>query len=329
MNLAGIDIANETFEICVRRGHGVAYRSFNNTAAGHRQALRWLRFRGQRARVCLEATGIYHLQLALTLSQADGFEVMVLNPRASRRFAEAQLLRAKTDQVDAAMLLSYLERMPFKAWQAPTSAVLELQSLAHRLSQLTRERCREQARLHAAERAGCHTGLVQKDIRAHLKQLTTRLERFESQAMDWLRQHEVLNEDLELIDSVPGFAETSAFKVLAELCPLAADMTAPQWVAQAGLDPRPQESGTSVHAPRRISKPGNATLRAALYFPAMVAIRHDANVRAFYETRLRRGCAPRQAQVAVMRKLLHAIWGILKHRRPWNGERFYRLTAAS
>lgn len=328
MNHAGIDIANETFEVCLRRGDDIVCRGFTNTQAGHRQAIRWLRYRGQGARVCLEATGIYHLQLALALSQAEGLEVMVLNPRASRRFAEAQMRRAKTDKVDAAMLLSYLERMPFIPWQAPSPAVLELQSLAHRASQLRKEIIREQGRLHAAERAGCHTRLVQKDIRAHLRQLAARLERFEIQAIDWLRQHDCFNEDIELIDSVPGFAERSAFKVLAELRPLAPGMRAPQWVAQAGLDPRPQESGTSVHAPRRISKQGNARLRAALFFPAMVAIQHDANVNAFYQARLARGSSPRQAQVAVMRKLLHAIWGILKHRQTWDGNRFYRLKPA-
>lgn len=327
MNLAGIDIANETFEICMPRGKQLAHRSFNNTPAGHRQAIRWLRHRGAPVRICLEATGIYHLQLAIALSEADDIEVMVLNPRASRRFAEAQMRRAKTDKVDAATLLSYLERMPFKPWQAPSAAVLELQSLAHRLSQLRKELSREQSRLHACERAGGHTRLAQQDIRAHVKQLRARLERFEAKAIGWLRQHQPLTEDLELIDSVPGFAESSSFKVLAEIGPLAAEMTAPQWVAQAGLDPRPQESGSSVHSPRRISKQGNAKLRAALFFPAMVAIQHDANVRAFYEARLARGLKPRQAQVAVMRKLLHAIWGILKHRQPWEGQRFYRLPA--
>ncbi len=328
MNLAGIDIANESFEICLRCADKVAHRCFNNTPAGHRQAIRWLRSRSQTARVCLEATGIYHLQLALALTQADGIELMVVNPRASRRFAEAQMRRAKTDKVDAAVLLSYLERMPFRPWQAPDAEVLELQSLAHRLSQLQKEITREQARLHAAERAGPHTRLVQKDIRAHIKQLKARLERFEAQAIDWIRQHEQLSENLELIDTVPGFAEHSAFKVLAEVSPLADDMTAPQWVAQAGLDPRPTESGTSVYTPRRISKQGNAKLRAALFFPAMVAIQHDANVRAFYQARLDRGARPRQAQVAVMRKLLHAIWGILKRQQPWDGERFYRLNTA-
>ena len=328
MNLAGIDIANENFEICLRRGDQLRQRSFSNTPSGHRQAIRWICRRGESARVCLEATGIYHLQLALVLSGTEDIEVMVLNPRASRRFAEAQMRRAKTDKVDAAVLLSYLERMPFKPWQAPSAEVLELQSLAHRLSQLQKEITRERSRLHAAERAGAHTRLVQVDIRAHIKQLKARLERFEARALDWLRQHDALTEDHQLIDTVPGFAEHAAFKVLAEVSPLAPDMTAPQWVAQAGLDPKPTESGTSVYAPRRISKQGNAKLRAALFMPAMVAIQHDDNVRAFYQARLQRGATPRQAQVAVMRKLLHAIWGILKRRQPWDGERFYRLNTA-
>lgn len=328
MNLAGIDIANETFEICRRRNGTLAGRRFNNSAAGYRQAIRWLRSPDQPVRVCLEATGIYHLPLSLVLAQADGVELMVVNPRASRRFADAQMRRAKTDKVDAAMLLAYLEHMPFKPWSAPTAAVLEVQSLAHRLSQLSKEIQRERSRLHAAQRAGAHTRLVQHDIRAHLKQLSTRLERLQTRAIEQLRQHHRLSEAFDLIDSVPGFAELSAFKVLAELQPLPPDMTAPQWVAQAGLDPRPQESGTSVTAPRRISKQGNARLRAALFFPAMVAIQHDANVNAFYQARLARGQSPRQAQVAVMRKLLHALWGILKHRQPWNGQRFYRLSKA-
>jgi transposase len=60
------------------------------------------------------------------------------------------------------------------------------------------------------------------------------------------------------------------------------DLAAPQWVAHAGLDPRPYESGTSVHRPRRISKVGNRHLRATLYMPALMAIRRYPNVKAFY-----------------------------------------------
>ncbi len=120
----------------------------------------------------------------------------------------------------------------------------------------------------------------------------------------------------------------SAMQVLAELGVLADDLRPEQWVAHAGLDPRPEESGTSLSAPRRISKQGNARLRAALFYPAMSAVRFDPNVRAFYESLLARGKRKIQAIIAVMRKLLHAFWGMLHHRQAWNGDLFYRMPMA-
>jgi hypothetical protein len=84
-------------------------------------------------------------------------------------------------------------------------------------------------------------------------------------------------------------------------------MTARQWVAHAGLDPRQLESGTSLHKPARISKKGNRHLRAALYMPALVAAREEPHVRGFYQRRIARGLKPLEALVAIERKLLHAI----------------------
>jgi transposase len=71
--------------------------------------------------------------------------------------------------------------------------------------------------------------------------------------------------------SASGIGPPSAIKLIGELMVLPADMQAAQWVAHAGLDPRPHESGTT-HKPRRISKAGNHYLREALYMPALVAI---------------------------------------------------------
>ncbi|RLA26361.1 MAG: IS110 family transposase [Gammaproteobacteria bacterium] len=328
MNQAGIDVSNETFDIQRRCGEVLSQREFANSNAGHRQAITWMKRGAKGARVCLEATGIYHLQLALALDRAPGIEVMVVNPRASRRFAEAQMVRAKTDKVDAAILLQYVERMPFTAWTAPADELLELQSLAHRLAQLKKEQVRERSRLHAAQRAGAHTRLAQRDLREHLRYLQRRAERIQAAAIALMKQHERLAEDLYLLDSVPGVAELSAMKLSAELSVLAQGLSPAQWVAQAGLDPRPQESGTSIRSPRRISKQGNAKLRAALFMPALAAIRKDPNVNAFYNALLARGKLKMQAITAVMRKLLHAIWGILKHRKEWDGSKFFRMEAA-
>lgn len=329
MNQAGIDVSNETFDIERRCGDVLSQREFSNSNAGHRQAITWMQRGAEGARVCLEATGIYHLQLALALDRAPGIEVMVINPRAGRRFAEAQMARAKTDKVDAAILRQYVERMPFTAWTAPSEQQLELQSLAHRLAQLKKEQVRERCRLHAAQRAGGHTHLAQRDIGEHLRYLKRRADRIQAAAIELMKQHESLAEDLQLLDSIPGIAELSAMKLIAELGLLAKSLSPAQWVAQAGLDPRPQESGTSVRSPRRISKQGNANLRAALFMPALAAIRKDPNVNAFYNALLARGKRKMQAITAVMRKLLHAIWGILKHRKEWDGGKFYRMPTAN
>lgn len=325
MNPIGIDVSNDTFDATRAAGQGVNRRPFSNTPSGHRQFIQWALRGTDSARVCLEATGIYHLQLALALDRHPAIELMVLNPRAARRFAEAHMVRAKTDPIDADGLLLFVQRMPFRPWAAPRDQVLQLQSLAHRVGQLDKELTRECSRLHAARKAGPHTRPVQQDIQAHIKQLQRRKDAMQAQAAEVIQRDPALAEDARLIDTIPGFAERSITRVLAELAPLPADMQAPQWVAQAGIDPRPGESGTSVRSARQISKQGNARMRAALFMPALVAIQRDANVAGFYEHLLARGKSKMTAITAVMRKLLVAIWGMLHHRQAWDGEKFYRL----
>jgi transposase len=96
-------------------------------------------------------------------------------------------------------------------------------------------------------------------------------------------------------------------------------MTVRQWVAHAGLDPRAHQSGTSVDKPARISKVGNAHSRRALFMPALVAVQHDRHGRAFFDKLVARGKTPLQAYVAVMRKLLHAIYGMFTRDLPRTG----------
>ena len=94
----------------------------------------------------------------------------------------------------------------------------------------------------------------------------------------------------------------------------------------AGLDPRHATSGSSVNQKPHLSKAGNRYLRLALYMPALSAARHEPNVKGYYNHLIEaRGLKPIQAVCAVMRKLLHAIHGMLKARQPFDGSRFYAL----
>ena len=97
-----------------------------------------------------------------------------------------------------------------------------------------------------------------------------------------VRQDAELARRLEQLTSIPGIAETSAVQLLSELAGLGPEMTVRQWVAHSGLDPAHQLSGSSVHKPSRISRHGNRHLRRALYMPALVGVRFDPHIKAFY-----------------------------------------------
>lgn len=319
----GIEVSARTLVVERRRpGQSDAVREFANTAAGHQALLRWLQSAGRALRVCLEATGLYGLDLALTL-EAAGVAVMVANPRAVRHFAQALMQRSKTDRLDAQVLTEYAARLPFQPWRPPSPSALKLLAVARRLEDLTEMHAAEKNRLHAASVSAALPAILRRDIQRSLETLERAVQRLTRAAQEFIAADPPLAERYALLLSIPGIGPTSALHVLAELLLLAPDLEVRQWVAYAGLDPRQYTSGSSVHKRARISKAGNKHLRRALYMPALVASQHDAHLGGFYQRLLARGKTKMQALVAVMRKLLHAIFGICKSLQPYDGAKLF------
>jgi transposase len=321
--LCGIDVGSRQLVVAIDPGTGAIWGgTFSNDAAGHRNLIRRLTRTGTAARVCVEATGIYHLDLCLALAQAKRIEVMVANPRATKDFARAQLQRSKTDRTDAHSLLEFVRRMDFEAWEPPRASILALRAFSRRIQALLVTRAQEKNRLHADESVEATPRAIRESIDRHIDAINGEIESLTQSALAEVRVDEDLARRFAHLISVKGIAEASAITLLAELSVLPVDMSARQWVAHAGLDPKHNESGTSVQGAVRISKIGNRHLRAALFLPAMVASRHEPRVRAFYEKLLARGKKPMQALVAVMRKLLHAVHGMFQYDSDFDGTRF-------
>jgi len=322
IEVCGIEVSAR--ELVVAR-EGKALRTFANTTAGHRSLLHALTRGGQRVRVCLEATGLYGLDLALELSQHGQIEAMVANPRAVRHFAQAMMRRSKTDRLDALVLREFAARMPFVAWTRPSENFLALWAMARRIEALTALCTAEKNRRHAAGLSQAVPALVRQDIARSLRFHQRAIQRLRQQALQLIRTEPQLSERFQLLRSIRGVGISSAVQILAELLLLPADRDVRQWVAYAGLDPREYSSGTSVRKRTRISKVGNAHLRRALYMPALVASRFEPHLRGFYEHLLARGKNKRLALVAVARKLLHAIFGMFRRLRPYDGRRVFPL----
>ncbi|MEO6260460.1 MAG: IS110 family transposase [Thermoanaerobaculia bacterium] len=319
----GIDVAAKTLEAKRRRASEAATQTFDNDAAGHLAVLKWV---GKGALVCMEATGVYHLQLALTL-RAGGVRVMVINPRVAKDFGRALGNRSKTDPVDANTLLEYLERMGFVAWQPPSAVVLELREHGRRITELVQASVDEKNRAHAKGTSRL-SRVVLDDVKAHLAQLQRRIARMESSAMAVIKADPSLLEMYGILVKIQGVGRRSAILLLTELAVLDPTMTVKQIVAYAGLDPRRYESGTSVEKATRISKIGNARLRAILYMNALSAVRHERGAKLFYARLVARGKKKKQALVAVMRKLLHGIWIVLQRRVPFDSAVLFAASLA-
>jgi transposase len=328
---AGVDVSQATLDVAARTTSGVEQRTaqFANTRTGHRQLIKWLTKGGRAARVVLEATGVYSLDLALAFDAAQRIEVMVVNPRAARKFADACLQRSSTDATMAVALREYAARMEFVPWTPPAPQVREVRAIARRIAALTLEKTRELNRQHAATATADTPAVLLNDVAVNVRHLQRRIAELERHALTRITTDPQLEPVYRRLLSVCGIAATTAIQLLGELLVLPADMSARQWVAHSGLDVRHVTSGTSVHKAPRISKQGDANIRRILYMPALVASQREPHLHACYEQLLAAGKKPLQALVAIMRKLLHAIWGMLKTNTDFDGAKFRKLPEAA
>jgi transposase len=172
---AGIDVSCAELVLVVREaGRSGAAQRFENTPAGHARLIKCLaKYRGTGI-VCLEATGVYSLDLALALADA-GFALMVVNPKAAHHFAKALGRHSKSDGLDADMLAHYAERMPYVAWQRPSAEALDLRAYARRLQALTEDKARAKNQRHALTACAQVPQALLADVKLSIRQIEQRL----------------------------------------------------------------------------------------------------------------------------------------------------------
>ena len=323
---AGIDVGAEEL-LLVIRNNGTSYKAqkFTNTPADRARLVKKLT-KSPGIIVCLEATGVYHFDLSIALHDA-GVALMVVNPKASHNFARALMKNSKTDAVDAETLAQYAERMDFIAWTRPSHEKIAMRSFARRIDTLTRQKAAAKNHLHALSASQETPQAVLRDVKLAISQLEKRIDRLTQEALVLIRKHPELERVFKLLVSVKGIGETSAIALMGELLLLPPGLSHRAWVKFAGLDPRAFDSGKSVHKQARLAKAGNRHIRSALYMPALSAKQHDPYVKAYFQHLVDNGKKPLQAVCAVMRKLLHAIHGMLKHDQPFDNTRFYAMPA--
>jgi transposase len=240
----------------------------------------------------------------------------VVNPAATKAFAASRLSRTKTDRVDAELIARFCLAQAPAAWTPLPAEVRDLQALVRRLESLIEMRVMEENRLSS----GITVDSVRHSVEAHLTYLKQEIKRTQELIHNHLKNHPGLKQQSELLDSIPGIAQTTAALLLSEITDIKQYRSARQVAAYAGLVPRERQSGSSLRGRARLSKIGNARLRRALYFPAITALRCSPFFQAWAQGLQERGKSKMSVICAVMRKLVHLAYGVLKSAKPFDPE---------
>jgi transposase len=312
--IVGIDIAKDQFDVCLVDDEGKAHsETLPNTPSGINKLHGWLKKQGAKtAQVCLEATGVYGDLVAETLHQR-GYRVSVVNPARIKAYAASQMQRNKTDRLDAALIADYGRTHQPPAWTPPPPELKELRALVRHLDDLKQEKQRARNRLEAQKASQA----VAQQLRAQISFLGKQIVQTQHLIRDHIDQYPDLKRQRDLLKSIPGIGDLTAGHLLAELGDVGRFEDVREVVAFIGLNPRQHQSGKK-RTTQGISRMGRASLRAALYMPAIVAKRCNPLLKAWATQLTQRGLTGKQVIVAVMRKLVHLVYGILKSGRAFD-----------
>ena len=311
----GIDVSKARLD-AHRNPEGRAAR-FPNDRDGIRSLVKWIGGAPVRC-VAYEHTGCWPPPLGGGPAAA-GLPAAGANPWRARRFAEATGRLAKTDPVDAAMLADMAAAMDLRRAVAQTAALAGLRELVLAREQFVKDRTAAQHRLGQAA-----LGLLRTEHRRRLDQAKRQVKAVDAAVREALAADPALARKAEVLCSIPGISQATAACLIAEL-PELGSLSHKAAACLAGLAPFANQSG--ARDGKRSIRAGRARPRSALHMPALVAAKHNPDLRAKFE-RLRAAGKPHKvALTAVMRSLLVLANALLAQDRLWT-EKPPRATTA-
>jgi transposase len=288
-----------------------------NTQAGITDLLAWCakqHVANHELHAILEGTGVYHEQAALALTDA-GVTVSIVNPAQVKDFGRSLGIRTKTDGVDSLVLARYGALLSPRPWQPPTREARVLQALLSRREAIAQDLQRERNRLEKAD-ATETPPLIHQSLVDSIAFLETQLAKLQQDIDDHIQKHPDLKADRKLLTSIPAVGPQVGNHLLSVMHNHRFQ-SAEQLAAYLGLVPVERQSGTSILGRPHLSKAGPARIRAILYMAAVVGTQHNPHLKDLYQRLQERGKTKMSALGAVMRKLVHLCFGVLKTRQPY------------
>lgn len=308
----GIDVSKKKFDVALFGNTKLKNKKLTNDAKGFESLVQWLdKQDAMSVHVCMEATGVYGEALSEYLYDA-GFTVSVVNPARIKGFAQSELLRTKTDKVDAGLIARFCHAMHPKAWSPQPKEIKQLRDLVRRLDALKDMHQQERNRLEAA------SDIVEVQLLRHIDYLNREIQETKQLINQHIDNHPDLKNRKRLLESIPGIGEATISVILAEFGNITQFKNAKALAAFIGVAPRIRQSGSSIRTRGMMSKTGRSRLRKAFFMPALVALRYNPMIKKMKVRLTKSGKSKMTIVGAAMRKLIHIIYGVLKNGVPFD-----------
>lgn len=315
MQELGIDLSKKYFDarLLMQSSEETHYARFDNNASGFAKLQQWLKeHKVSELHVCMEATNVYWEGLAQFLYD-KGYKVSVVNPARIKGFAMSQMRRSKTDKLDSEVIAQFCRSQKPTAWKPPTPEQRKLRNLIRHRASLLQSLTQQKNRL-----VDCQDEECKASLRNVCDCIQTEIESTEAKLAQQVAQHPALKHAYSLLRSVKGLGPIASWTLLAEMPDLANYDDAAAAAADAGVTPAHHQSGETVHRKSKVSKVGKASIRGVLYLPALTAIRWNPLIKAFAANLEKKGKPFKVILVAVIRKLIHLAYGVLKNNTPFD-----------
>ncbi len=306
--ILGVDISKKHFDVSLFIDNKHKNKKFSNDKSGFKSLESWIeKYDIEKIHVCLESTGFYGESLAEFLHK-NGYKVSIVNPSCIKSYARSKLCRHKTDKIDAQLIAEYCDKYTPDFWQPLPEESKEVRELVRCIdalklqhNQITNQLERKSSQSEAVSKVWEELKLkIEEKIQALYKEIDV-----------VLGKNDILNKSYINLQTIPGIGKTTAITLLAEIPDINTFKNARQLAAYAGLTPSQRFSGSSIKGKPRLSKIGSRRLRKALFFPALVAKKHNSVIKNFCKNLEKKGKHAFAIVGAAMRKLLHVVFVVL------------------
>lgn len=296
----GVDVAKNELCCCI----GTKIKTFANSPDGIKALFATIKKSGKTVRITCEATGSYQ-DLLVRSCLEKGVPVSQCDARQIKHFIKSFGQRAKTDPIDARYIADFASQRNPRVLGKEWIKQLDIRELKRRLDFLIKQCAQAKTSLDSYQ-----SNAIKAEIRRDIKAREKVIERYELKLAKLVEADPLLNRKREVMMAVAGIGERTSLSLLM-LLPELGTINRRKIASLAGLAPMHKTSGLK-DAPRSVKGGGREKVRTALYMASVSATRHNSHIREFYLRLKARGKKGKMIVIAVARKLLIYLNGLLK-----------------